>query len=202
MTFPRRFTMSGDPGIGLVDLLVVVATVVILLGVSIPVSLDAMERQRVESAARFIAGVIAEARMAALTRGEATGLSFGSEEGQRPVLQLVQDGDGDGVNTDDRTRGVDRIVRTFGGLESYRGVGLCITRSGPSPDAAEQLTAGARAIRFGADDTLRFGPDGVGTSGSVYVCVEGGAQAAVRVFGTTGRVRVLLQRADGSWASS
>jgi hypothetical protein len=188
-----------ETGLALADLMAVVATTLILAGASVPASLGYMDRQRVVSAARYIAGAVAEARVAALSSGEATGLSVESEQGEGPSLQLIEDGDGDGVTAEDRRSGVDRTSRLWGGLADYRGVRLCIRRSGPSPEPAEQLIAGSPPIRLGADALLRFGPSGLGSSGSVYFCTQSGAQAAIRIFGPTGRVRVFVQSANGSW---
>lgn len=196
-----RAVGETDParGFALVDALVSLAVVGILLGVSVPTSMAALERQRVAAAARYLAGAIAEARLAAVGGGEVTGLWFGDAPA---TLPLLEDGDGDGLTADDRRTGIDRSLRTFDGLSTFKDVRLCVSRGGPGPDGTEALEPGSRAVRLGSEDLLRFAADGQGTSGSVYVCVPGGAQAVVRVFGSTGRTRVLLQQPDGRWVAA
>lgn len=198
----RHTTALGlrlETGLALADLMAVLATTLILAGASVPASLGYLDRQRVAAAARYIAGAVAEARSAALSSGEATGLSVDPVLGTAPSLQLIEDGDGDGVTAEDRRSGVDRTSRIWAGLADYRGVGLCISRSGPSPEPGEQLIGGAPPVRLGTDAMLRFGSSGLGSSGSVYLCTKSGAQAAIRIFGPTGRVRVFVQEANGSW---
>lgn len=191
--------LQTEAGLALADLMVVLATTMILAGASVPASLSYVDRQYVVSAARYVAGAVAESRAAALSSGEATGLTVESEPGGRISLHLIEDGDGDGVSAEDRRGGVDRTSRVWSGLADYRGVELCISRTGPSPEPGEQLIGGSAPVRLGGDAILRFGSSGLGSSGSIYLCTQSGAQAAIRIFGPTGRVRVFVQSPTGSW---
>jgi hypothetical protein len=62
---------------------------------------------------------------------------------------------------------------------------------GLPPIDAGSTAPGADPIRLGRGNSISFTPLGTATSGSVYVLGRGGAQYAVRVFGETGRTRVL-----------
>ena len=58
----------------------------------------------------------------------------------------------------------------------------------------------AGPVRFGSGTTLTVSPLGTATGGTIYLRGRGGHQAAVRVFGATGRVRVLTFEAGaGEW---
>jgi hypothetical protein len=55
-------------------------------------------------------------------------------------------------------------------------------------------------VQIGASGLMTFTPMGTGTSGTVYVRGRGSVQYAVRVFGVTGRTRVLRYEAGtGAW---
>ena len=51
--------------------------------------------------------------------------------------------------------------------------------------------SGDSAVQLGGTDILSFTPDGTSTSGTVQILGRDGSRFAVRVFGVTGRVRVL-----------
>jgi len=53
------------------------------------------------------------------------------------------------------------------------------------------LNAGDDPLRIGNTALVAFSPTGTATSGTMYVAARHGPQMAIRVFGATGRVRVL-----------
>ena len=54
------------------------------------------------------------------------------------------------------------------------------------------LEPGDDPLRIGNTSLLTFSPVGSATSGTLYVAAHRGPQMAIRVFGGTGRVRVLM----------
>ena len=54
------------------------------------------------------------------------------------------------------------------------------------------LAPGDDPLRIGNTSMLTFSPLGSATSGTLYVAAHRGPQMAIRVFGATGRVRVLM----------
>ena len=58
--------------------------------------------------------------------------------------------------------------------------------------AAGALAPGDDPLKIGNTSLLAFSPMGSATGGTLYVAAHRGPQMAIRVFGATGRVRVLM----------
>ncbi len=54
------------------------------------------------------------------------------------------------------------------------------------------LEPGADPLRIGNTALVTFSPFGGATNGTLYVAALQGPQMAIRIFGATGRVRVLM----------
>ena len=72
-----------------------------------------------------------------------------------------------------------------------RDVSLRINQQVVDVSGAGQLDPGDDPLRIGNTALLAFSPLGGATSGTLYVAAHRGPQMAIRVFGGTGRVRVL-----------
>jgi hypothetical protein len=153
--------------------------------------------------ARFLAARLSEERVSAVRRGAAGGLFF-THVGERYVYQRVIDGNGNGLRAEDVGRGVDRLVEVAMPLPARTpGIDFGIRYAVPPVDGeGAGLAAGADPVRIGGSRFISFGPDGAGTSGTLYLTTDDGRQLAVRLFGPTGRVRVFeFSPGDGRWRS-
>ena len=70
------------------------------------------------------------------------------------------------------------------------------------PGAEGSAAPGSDPIRLGSSDGVTFTPTGTATSGSLYLLGRGGVQLVVRIYGETGRTRILkYYSATGQWSS-
>jgi prepilin-type N-terminal cleavage/methylation domain-containing protein len=185
---PRRH--RDRAGYTLVELLVVVGIVGAVLIAAVPALDAAIDAADGVGAARYLAAVVARARLDAARGQRAVAVRF--TRGTSVSFTVVVDGDGDGVRSDDVVAGIDRPTRVADRLEDhFPRVRFGISRSVPGIDDARPLTAADDPVRFGAADQLTLTPIGTATSGTAYITSRGGVQFAVRISGVTGRARVL-----------
>ena len=192
---------SNQRGAALIDVVVSVGLALVVAAVALPAVGGAMERERSVLGARYLAGLMQRARFEALRRGTSVALRFDAAGGQTSV-ELIADGNGNGVLQRDIDSGIDRAVAAPDRIEDHvRGVALRVNQTVPDVSGGGSLAAGADPLRIGRSSLLSFGPSGTATAGTVYVAAERGPQLAVRVFGATGRVRVLqFDPQLGQWA--
>jgi hypothetical protein len=197
------------------EAVIVLALVMILGGLCIASVSAEKPRVQEEAAARFLVMQMRHARQQALQRSTTVGIRFeqpeagesdtgGSDTGERVKFRLYADGNGNGVRTRDIQDGIDQPLdhaAARGLEEDFGGVTFGIATALPPIEAGgDRLEAGADPIHVGSARMVSFGPTGRGSSGTIYVRGRGGRQFAVRVFGQTGRVRLLeLRASDGQW---
>jgi Tfp pilus assembly protein FimT len=195
MSIDRRRT----EGFTLIELLVSVVFTTVLVGMALPIGVDAIDDLHTASAARFLAARIAANRMDAISRSRAIGVRF---QPSTPDYQFAAfaDGNGNGVRTAEITAGIDAPVGRSRQLsDDFPRVrfGLAIG----SPDVDGVRNTSPDGVRIGTPRILTVSPDGTATSGTLYVQGRR-AQYAVRVLGATGRTRVLKYDAGArAWIS-
>lgn len=174
----------------LVDVAGTLAVAAVLAAMSAP-CLDAwLADDRARLAARYLAAVFQRARTEALRRNVHVAVRFGAAADDFAFTRVV-DGNGDGVRQADVAAGVDRVEGSPDRLVAHFGVGPRVRAGVPSPDEGARVAAGADPIQVGRARLVSFSPLGTCTSGTIYVAGRDGIQAAVRLFGATGRMRVL-----------
>jgi len=113
--------------------------------------------------------------------------------GGRYRYAFYADGDGDGVRSDDIAAGRDPVLGAWRDLPTrYEGIDfslpeVSIPEVPPDPGV---LTPGYDPVRFGRSDIITFTPRGTSSSGTLYVGDGAGAEAAVVLYGGTGRIRI------------
>ena len=177
-------------GYTLVELVVVAGVVCALLTAAVPAFDAAADTAEAAGAARYLASVVARARLDAARGQRTVAVRFA---GPTPVtFTVVVDGDGDGVRADDIAAGIDRPTRAADRLEDhFPRVRFGISGPVSGIDEAQGLTAADDPIRFGVADQLTLTPAGTATGGTAYLTSRAGVQFAVRISGITGRARVL-----------
>ena len=169
-----------------------------LVGVAIPLTTSALDEVRAGTAARYLAGRIAGARLDAVQRSAAVALRFEPIDDDY-AFAVYADGNRNGVRTIEVASGVDprltaaeRLGARFGGVRFGLGGGI------PDLDGTRQEADGD-GVRIGSARILTLGHDGTATSGTLYVRGRR-AQYAVRVLGATARTRVFqYQPGAGAW---
>lgn len=183
--------MTDARGYTLIDTVVAAALCSTLSAAAVPVIGGTLERERTSVGARVLAGQLQRARIEALTRARSVALRL-DIAGGRSSLRLFMDGDGDGVRQADIDAGVDPPLMPLEFLDQHaRGVALRINQAITDAGGAGELQAGDDPLRIGNTALVAFSPLGGATSGTLYVASQRGPQMAIRVFGATGRVRLM-----------
>ena len=177
------------PGFTMVELLFVLAIAGTLTAIAVPQGLRAIDDFRTRAAARYLVQRLAESRINAVRRSAATGLRF---EASTPdyLMTTVVDGNHNGLRTTEIRSGIDKTTTLPETLDSHF-AGVAFGMLSGVPDADGQPVTGTDGVRIGASKLLSMNPDGTSTSGTLYVHGRERAQYAVRVLGSTGRVRLL-----------
>jgi type II secretory pathway pseudopilin PulG len=195
---PAMRTISRHEGYTLLELLFVVSLLTTLAGLAVPVASSTIDQLRAASAARYIAGRIAAARLEAIRRSSAVALRFDPADADYSFAAFV-DGNGNGLRTLDVSRGVDRPAGRAERLQEHfpdTAVGLL-----PGVPDIDGSAASSDGLRIGSTPFLSLAPDGTATSGTVYVRSRRG-QYAVRILGATGRVRIFrFEMGARTWIS-
>jgi hypothetical protein len=192
--------LKGARGYSLLELLFVVGLGVTMSAVAVPQYLAALDDFRTSGAARYVSARFQRVRMEAVMRSTAVAMQFAPvADGYRYTVYL--DGNGNGVLTAEIASGVDRRINAterlrdhFAGVEFGAVPGLpAIDPGGTAP--------GNDPIRLGASSLATFTPLGTSSSGTVYIRGRRDAQYAVRIFGDTGKTRLLkFVHASGRWS--
>lgn len=188
--------MNRQRGFHLVEALVVVAVLGALLALSVPGLVTMSRRLRVEMAAHELSALLRQARSRAIREGSNVGLKFLFGGRGEVVYGLYRDGDGDGVRSRDIADGIDpplgpvRELRHLGAHVRF-GFPADVTPRDPA-DPRRRLDRLDDPIRLNRSDMASFGPLGTSTPGSLYLTDGLTHLAVVRLFGRTGKVKVML----------
>jgi prepilin-type N-terminal cleavage/methylation domain-containing protein len=179
-----------DKGYTLLELLLVLGIAGTLAGIAVPQMLTALDEYRTAAAARYLATRIHRTRMEAIGRSAVVGIQF-VQQGSTYTFAVYVDGNGDGIRSQDISDGVDLQIGATEYLSSnFSEVSFGVLPGLPAIDASS-AAPGTDPIKFGAGNLLSYSPAGSSSSGTLYVRGRGESQYAVRVFGDTGRVRLL-----------
>jgi Type II transport protein GspH len=179
-----------ERGAALIDVVFTVGLVAVLSGIAIPAWLTTREYAAQRAGARYIAARLQDARIQALKRNVIVALRF--DPGDLDRFALYLDGDGDGVLTGDILSGTDRLIGAEHRWSEYTSaVKLLVRDDVPEPETGSPLAAGSDPLRVGSSTLVSFSPVGSCTSGTIYLAGSSGPQMAVRLLGSTGRLRVL-----------
>ena len=177
----------------------VMALGVTLCAGAVPQYLSALDDVRAIGATRHISGRFQRARMEAVMRSATVGVQF-TQTSSGYSYAVYMDGNGNGVLARDIQRGIDppiaapeRLPDQFVGVEFGAIAGLPPVDPGGTPP-------GTDPIRLGAGSFASFSAMGTSSSGTVYIRGRRDAQYAVRLFGETGKTRVLrFERGTRQW---
>lgn len=191
-------------GTSLPEALVTTGLLALLLAGAAAVTGRAYQRSRAPAATRAAVSEIRRLRSAAIARGRHLGLQFSPGGAGGWSVAVIEDGDGDGLRTDDLRRGIDivrepaRPCRDRWGVSPGFARGLETLRSPPPEN--ERLPSLADPVRFGTRDIISCSPRGVVTGGTLYLTDGSERQMAVVVAASTARVRAWEYRLERrSW---
>jgi type II secretory pathway pseudopilin PulG len=174
----------------LLELLFAMGIATTLTAMVVPALLSTMEEVRAAGAVRYIAGTLQQTRMDAVARSRETAIRF-TQLDNCYVFAEYADGNRNGINGTDISRGVDPQIRPSRRLaDDFPGVDFGTIPGLPSVDPSS-VPPGADPIRLGSADMVTFSPHGTATPGSLYIRGHGSTQYVIRIFGETGKTRIL-----------
>jgi hypothetical protein len=195
---PYLTSIGGrDAGFTVVEILFTVVLATTVVSVAIPSTRDAIDELKTATAARYLAGRLAEARVNAVARSTCVGLRFEPYGGNYSYATYT-DGNGNGVRSQDITLGFDLPIS---GRETLRDKfpNVVFGLMSGYPDADNVGGTGTDGVRIGKARIATMSPDGTATAGTLYLHGRR-SQFAVRILGTTGRLRVLQYKpASRTW---
>jgi hypothetical protein len=183
------------------ELLLVAGVGMTLSAVAVPQYLSGIDDFRVSGAARYVSARLQRARMEAVMRSSAVAIHFAQTSiGYSYAVYL--DGNGNGVRTMEIQNGVDRRLQAAERLgDHFSGVEFG-TILGLPPIDPRGTAPGTDPIRLGGSSLATFTALGTSSTGTVYIRGSRGAQYAVRIFGDTGKTRILkFVRRTGRWSA-
>jgi prepilin-type N-terminal cleavage/methylation domain-containing protein len=184
-----------ERGFSLIELLLVLAGILVMAGVSLPYIRAYAVEAHLMGAARTFVGEFRQARSVAIRRNTYTAIRFEKRDGVDYYATYV-DGNGNGVRSADIASGVDaRISGPFRLDGRAPGVRVGINPGVPAPPPDSGVLDPADPIKFGSSNMLSFSPLGTATPGTFYLAGET-LQAGVRVTGGSSRVRLMICRGN------
>lgn len=196
---------SGGPsgGYSLVEILVTLTLVSVAATVVVPKIRTLAGDAHLRAASQAVAAILHATRSEAARTGGYVGLRFERREGGHWVGVAYRDGDGDGIRSDDISNRVDPELwrRNVEGMDQVVRFGIIAEMAPRDPsDPGQRLTRLDDPIRFGNPNIASFGPLGTSSPGSVYLRDGNRRQTVVRLYGRTGKLRVLTyDPAEQAW---
>ena len=173
-----------------VEILFVLGAAATVSAVAVPETLRTIDASRTAAAARYVSTRLQRTRLEAISRNSAAALRFTRTSGHYDFAAYV-DGNRNGVLSKDIQSGVDRTIQPADRLgDHFTGVDFGALADLPPVDSTS-TAPGTDPIRLGTSDTVTFSPSGTATSGSVYILGLRGSQFVIRIYGETGKVRIL-----------
>jgi prepilin-type N-terminal cleavage/methylation domain-containing protein len=178
-------------GITLIELLVAITIVGVIAMCAVP-AFSAYRRQTsVIAAAHEMRSLLREIRSRAIARGRYSGVKF-VKSGANWTYTLYDDGNTNGISNADITKGIEK--RYFGPavvMPSFRTAAIALLPQTIRDPDGDKLLPSDPALQFGTSTICSFSPEGTGTPGTIYISDGVMNLYAVRVFGATGRLRML-----------
>jgi prepilin-type N-terminal cleavage/methylation domain-containing protein len=181
---------AAPDGYSLVEVACVVAILATLGSIAIPPMLVTVDEFRTSGAARHVAARLQRARMDAVLRSASVGLQV-TQTAAGYWYAVYVDGNRNGIRTIEIQQGTDRALVPAERLpDQFPGVEFGAIPGLPAVDAGG-TPPGTDPVRLGSGNLATFSPIGTSSSGTLYIRGRRNTQCAVRLYGQTGKVRVL-----------
>lgn len=173
----------------LTEVLFVMGVAASCAAVALPGASAGLDNLRTAGAAQYLSTRLNQTRLRAVTRSADTAFEV-LRDARGYVINTYEDGNRNGVLSADIRDGTDRRVGVSERLsDQFPGVDFGATADLPGADGS--APPGLDPVRLGASGRATFTPGGTATPGSLYVRGRRGSQYVVRIYGETGRTRML-----------
>jgi prepilin-type N-terminal cleavage/methylation domain-containing protein len=191
--------MTAQRGNSLPELLVVLAILALLATFTTSAMTNVLRRTDLRGAAGHVRDILETANAQGQTKGLYRGVKF-YQVGDEWFYAVYEDGNGNGILTDDINRGIDRRVEGPRRLLEPGTLGrVGFPPSGiVDPDTDRPMPSDSRPVQFGRSNICSFSDYGSCTAGTIYLTDGVSAGAMVRCSGAGGRIRVQYYRLAGS----
>lgn len=177
-------------GYSLAELVIALAIISTVAGMTIPSILAGVDHWRSYGAARYVAARLQAAKMEAVARRRAVGVRF--MPGTPTSFRTYVDGNDNGIRTADVLSGADRALGDLEVIANlFTGVDFGMLPGLPPVDSSS-APPGSDPIKFGTSNIASFTSIGSSSTGSVYLLGRDQSQYVVRLFGDTAKVRILV----------
>lgn len=177
-------------GYSAIELVFVLGLSATLSGITIPQFLVTLDDIHAVGAARYVAARFQRARMEAVVRSAEVALRF-TEDASGYRFAAYVDGNRNGVLAIDIQHGIDTVAGASERLpDNFPGVDFGVLPGLPAVDPGS-APPGSDPLKLGTSNSVSFSPLGTSSSGSVYIRGRGRSQYVVRIYGETGKTRVL-----------
>ncbi len=182
--------LRSQRGTTLLEIVFVSGVVATLGSVAVPQTLVALDDYRAAGAARYMSGRLQRARMEAVMRSADVAIKFTQTTAGYSYTTYV-DGNRNGVRTADISKNVDRELLPAERLpDQFAGVDFGALPNLPAVDQSG-TPPGADPVRLGLSNMASFSANGTSSTGTLYVRGRGTSQYAIRIYGETGKTRLL-----------
>ncbi len=145
-------------------------------------------------------GVVADLRrLAQDARRQRRSLALEFDLSGPEQWRVLADGNGNGITSADVASGVDAPVTPWTLVFREGRARLAVERGLPNADGTGTIAAGSAPVQLGAMTRLVFTPRGTATAASLYVAGRGDRAYAIRVLGSTQRIRLLCLNTLATW---
>jgi len=178
-------------GTTLIELLVVIVIIGILVLCAVPAFANYRRQSSVMAAANEMRGMLRSVRSRAIARGRNAGVKF-VKSGNDWTYTLYDDGNGNGIANADITKKIDK--RYFGPavvMPSFRTASISLLPKTIKDPDGDKLLPTDNALQFGNSTICSFSDLGSGTAGTIYISDGVSNLFCVRVYGASGKVRIL-----------
>lgn len=188
--------MTRQRGLTLLEILVVIAIIAVIAIASAPAFASYRRSASMRAEIAELRGILRAVRSRAIMRARHAGVKF-TRAGNTWAYSLYDDGNNNGIRSNEIASGIDRryagpsmLMPQF----NIAGIAL-LTATIKDPDG-DPLRPTASAVQFGSSTICSFSPSGSGTPGTIYITDGAGQLCALRVYGASGRVRLLRYNAS------
>ena len=179
------------------ELLIVLALAGTVGGAALQALNDLRDERAGREAARSVVADLRRTAHAARRMRRAMAVEF--QLGAVAQWRVLVDGNGNGITASDIAAGIDAPAAAWSRVIREGAARLAVSRDIPDADGSGTLAAGSTPLRFGVMTRLVFTPHGTSTAGSVYVAGRQGRMYAIRILGSTQRVRLLCLSPSDTW---